>query len=201
MQYPLLKVSQLEYQFVGPVSFEINAAQAIGLSGESGCGKSLMLRAIADMDEHKGSVSLESKKATEMTAPEWRKKVALLPADSQWWFDTVGEHFVQPDINLLSRLGFDESALSWSIGRISTGEKQRLALLRLLENKPTVILLDEPTANLDKNNTLQFESIVEDYINNNEACAIWVSHNVKQLERVAIKNYKLESGQLVQLAC
>ena len=201
MSNPCLNISQLEYQFVGPLDFVVNSAQIIGLSGESGCGKSLMLRAIADMDEHKGDISLYGMLANEMTAPEWRHKVALLPADSQWWFDTVGEHFHRLDKNLLTSLGFDESALDWSIGRISTGEKQRLALLRLLENKPSVLLLDEPTANLDKKNTLVFESVVKNYLHENNACAIWVSHNMDQLDRVAESIFKLESGQLMSHTC
>lgn len=196
-----LNIHQLEYQFVGPVNLEINSSQCIGLSGESGSGKSLLLRAVSDLDEHKGEVSLNDINAHEMSAPQWRKKVAMLPADSQWWLDTVGEHFTQLDKKLLLKLGFDESALEWSVSRISTGEKQRLALLRLLENNPAVLLLDEPTANLDKNNTLLFESIVLDYLKKNNACAIWVSHDLAQLERVSELRFKLESGQLVQHTC
>lgn len=192
---------QLEYQFVGPINLKINSGQCMGLSGESGCGKSLLLRAVADLDEHKGDVLLNGIHANEVSASQWRKQVAMLPADSQWWFDTVGEHFNRLDKAMLNKLGFDETALEWSIGRISTGEKQRLALLRLLENNPAVLLLDEPTANLDANNTLLFESIVLDYLQQNNACAIWVSHDLAQLNRVAKLNFKLESGQLVQQSC
>lgn len=196
-----LNIQQLEYQTIGPLNLQINAAQCVGLSGESGCGKSLLLRAVADMDEHKGDVSLDDVKAHDISAPQWRKKVAMLPADSQWWLDTVGEHFDQVDKVLLSMLGFNEDALSWRISRISSGEKQRLALLRLLVNKPSVLLLDEPTANLDKNNTLIFEKIVLDYLKQNNACAIWVSHDLEQLKRVSTINFKLESGKLVQQLC
>ena len=196
-----LNIHQLEYQFVGPVDLEINPSQCIGLSGGSGCGKSLLLRAVADLDEHKGEVLLNGVNANKMSAPEWRKQVAMLPADSQWWLDTVGEHFKSIDKELLSSLGFDDATLEWSISRVSTGEKQRLALLRLLENKPKVLLLDEPTANLDKNNTLLFESIVTSYLEKNQACAIWVSHDLAQLKRMSGLLFKLDSGQLVQQAC
>ena len=196
-----LSIHQLEYQFVGPLNLEVNPTQCIGLSGESGCGKSLLLRAIADLDEHKGEVLLDNVSLNEMPAPLWRQKVALMPADSQWWFDTVGEHFESPDKNLLHKLGFDDDSLNWSVNRISTGEKQRLALIRVLANKPKVLLLDEPSANLDKENTLLFESIVEDYLKKNKACAIWVSHDLEQLERVSTFKFKLESGQLVKQAC
>ena len=196
-----LTIQQLEYQSIGPIDLQINAMQCVGLSGESGSGKSLLLRAVADLDEHQGEVSLDDVNVNDMSAPQWRKKVAMLPADSQWWFDTVGEHFEQVDKALLDRLGFNEDTLGWMISRMSSGEKQRLALLRLLANKPSVLLLDEPTANLDKTNTLLFESIVQDYLKQHNACAIWVSHDLEQLERVASLNFKLEAGKLVQLPC
>lgn len=201
MSVPSLNIHQLKYQFVGPVNLELNGSQCVGLSGESGSGKSLLLRAVADLDEHEGDVLLNGVNATEISASQWRKKVGMLPADSQWWFDTVGEHFIAADIHLLSRLGFDKSVLSWSVSRISSGEKQRLALLRLLENNPLVLLLDEPTANLDKNNTIIFESVVQDYLKKNNACAIWVSHDLDQLKRVASQHFTIKSGQLEMLPC
>ena len=196
-----LKVHQLEFQFIGPVNVEVKPAQCIGLSGESGCGKSLLLRAIADLDEHKGDVLLDGVKASDIPAPQWRTKVALLPADSQWWCDTVDGHFSLVDKDMLYKLGFKDATLNWNISRMSSGEKQRLALLRVLVNQPAVLLLDEPTANLDENNTLLFESIVENYLIQNNACAIWVSHDLQQLDRVASIQFKLESGQLVKQLC
>jgi ABC-type iron transport system FetAB ATPase subunit len=131
-----------------------------------------------------------------VSAPEWRQHVAMLPAESQWWFDTVGEHFNTTDTELFQRLGFKPQVADWMVSRLSSGEKQRLALIRMLASKPRVLLLDEPTANLDQQNTNTFEQIVADYLATQNACAIWVSHDRKQLQRVTQRIYTIEKGQL-----
>ncbi|MCW9013420.1 MAG: ATP-binding cassette domain-containing protein [Gammaproteobacteria bacterium] len=192
----LLQINQLGYQHCGPIDLQIDAAECIGVSGESGSGKSLLLRAIADLDEHAGQVVVNDVAAADMSAPDWRKIVAVLPADSQWWFDTVGEHFRDDQNARLTALGFSSDVMGWSISRMSSGEKQRLALLRLLNNRPVVLLLDEPTANLDYTNTLIFEQVVDDYLQQNNACAIWVSHDSDQLKRIAQRHFLLAEGRL-----
>ena len=87
--------------------------------------------------------------------------------------------------------------MQWPLTRCSSGEKQRLAILRLLANKPRVLLLDEPTANLDAENTDKVESLIADYLANHNAMAIWVSHNHAQLRRVSTdKRFDLSDGRL-----
>ena len=73
--------------------------------------------------------------------------------------------------------------------RCSSGEKQRLSILRLLANRPKVLLLDEPTANLDAENTRNVEALLIDYLTENNAVALWVSHDHAQLKRVVSTRY------------
>ena len=184
----MLKIHDIEIPGLSPISFELAAGECLGVSGESGCGKTRLLRAIADMDEIKGLVCIDDLCQQDVSGAEWRKQVALLPAESQWWFDTVAPHFSEAETNF-SSLGFDDDVMSWSISRCSSGEKQRLSILRLLANKPRVLLLDEPTANLDAENSKKVEALVAAYLEENKAMAIWVSHNQAQLKRVASKRY------------
>ena len=193
----MLTIKQLHYRHCGPVDLEIENGACIGVYGDSGSGKSLLLRTVADLDEHNGDVLLDNENCQDIAAPDWRRQVALLPAESQWWFDTVGEHFIGEDCDLAS-LGFKDEAMHWQVSRLSTGEKQRLALLRLLQNKPRVLLLDEPTANLDQQNARLFEQQIAKYLQQHNACAIWVSHDIQQLERVADDVYRMQQGQLVR---
>ncbi|MFW2372385.1 MAG: ABC transporter ATP-binding protein [Gammaproteobacteria bacterium] len=194
----MLSIENLKFFHCGPVNLTLSSGQCVGVSGESGTGKSLLLRSIADLDEHQGQCRLDEVSAQSMPANEWRRQVALLPADSQWWFDTVGEHFTEMDPVLLGKLGFPAEVKNWSIRRMSSGEKQRLALLRVLQNQPRVLLLDEPTANLDKRNSAIFEQVVAEYLEQHQACAFWVSHDHGQLDRVADVQFDLKDGRLLE---
>ena len=189
-------IQDLQYLDSGPVNLDVNESEIIGLHGASGTGKSRLLRALADLDEHQGKVSLKELEQTAVCAHVWRKKVALLSAETQWWLDSVGEHFQEIPQQSARLLGFEENIANWQVSRLSSGEKQRLGLLRLMQNKPQVLLLDEPTANLDHDNTLIFEKFVMQYVQENAACSIWVSHDMEQLDRISQRQYEIKSGGL-----
>ena len=113
----------------------------------------------------------------------------MIPAESFWWFDTVGEHYMLfDDRKLLSErlgfFGFDDDVLDWDIARLSTGEKQRLALVRGLSNNPQVLLLDEPSSSLDSHHTNLLETVISNYLQNDNGTVLWVSHDPDQLQRV-----------------
>jgi len=82
------------------------------------------------------------------------------------------------------------------VTRLSNGESQRLALLRLLENRPRVLLLDEPTASLDETNARRVEDLVRNYCRAHEAALVWVSHDRFQLQRLGARKIYLCEGQL-----
>lgn len=182
---------------LGPVSLDLKQHQCLTLTGPSGAGKSLFLRGIADLDPHGGEILLDETACAATAAHKWRQRVGLLPAESHWWFDTVGEHFTEVDEAELSSLGFDPEVLQWSVNRLSTGERQRLALLRLLANHPQVLLLDEPTGNLDPQNTERVEAVIKQYMSTNPVAVIWVSHDARQRQRVGQQHYVLRDGQVL----
>lgn len=193
---PKLIVTNLHVNHVGPINLEINPGEIVCLSGVSGSGKSLLCRAIADLIPHTGNVSLDGQDAQSMSAPAWRRSVALLPAESQWWYDRVGLHYAQRDTMLLQELGFSELTWDWEVARCSTGEKQRLALLRVLANQPQCLLLDEPTGSLDEDNTVRIEQIIQEYAQQHATPVLWVSHSSAQIRRIADRHFRVSKGQL-----
>ncbi|WP_250654736.1 ABC transporter ATP-binding protein [Alkalimarinus coralli] len=194
---PLLSIQNLSLLHVGPINLTLCAHHCIGLSGPSGCGKSVLLKAIADLLESNGEMSLEGQSHKAITAPDWRKKVQLVPAESLWWHNTVGKHFEFPIKQAwLARLSLDSDIAQQAVNQLSTGQKQRLALLRSLEKKPKVLLLDEPTASLDNSNTDSVEKFIKEYITDNNAAALWISHDPSQLERVANTTLYMIDGEL-----
>ncbi|QEP45024.1 ATP-binding cassette domain-containing protein [Ectothiorhodospiraceae bacterium BW-2] len=166
------------------------------LTGASGSGKSLLLRALVDLQPFRGDIWLQGEAVNSMSPMAWRRQVGLLPAESHWWFDSVGAHFQTWPTEALKQLGLDYLTPEHSVADCSTGERQRLALLRLLQNSPQVVLLDEPTAALDLQSTLAVESRLSDYCREQQAALLWVSHTQEQLERLADHHYHLQDGQL-----
>jgi len=196
---PRLILQGFHPRLLEPIDLEVEASECVAVSGPSGSGKSLLLRAIADLDPNEGEIRLDGCEHLEMSGPDWRRQVALLPAESGWWAEQVGEHFDAPDPDLLERLGFGDDCLSWPVSRLSSGERQRLALARALALEPRVLLLDEPTANLDAANTRRVEECVRSYRERTGASAIWVSHADDQRRRVADRELGIVDGRLVPL--
>ena len=189
------EIKSLQVLNLAPWSCELAEGECITLGGASGSGKTRLLRAIADLDPHQGECLLAGKNCSSMAGHEWRRQVGYLTAESQWWHPLVGAHFEDADTGLLKQLGFDESVMGWRIERLSSGEKQRLALVRMLQQNPGVLLLDEPTANLDRDCTRVIEKIVAQQQQQGKA-VIWVSHNQQQSLRVSDRYWQIASGRL-----
>lgn len=204
----MLTLSSVRVLHVGPVDLSIAAGECVCLSGASGSGKSLLLRAVSDLVPHEGEARLNDVPCTAMLPPLWRRQVGLLSAESAWWYERIGQHFphdARDDATLCAsfeQLGFRTDTLDWEVARCSTGERQRLALLRLLAQGPKALLLDEPTASLDPKSVHQVESLLARYREEHAVPVLWVSHDPAQIERMATRHLIMgERGQLVTPAC
>lgn len=192
------RVDQLGREGLEPSSFQLERAEISSLAGPSGSGKTLLLRALADLDESHGRVELEGRPRETFDAPEWRRRVGLLPAEPGWWAPTVREHFIEWDRIDPARLGLPPSIGEAPVSRLSTGERQRLALLRLLEGEPDVLLLDEPTSALDADSTAAVESLISERRARGTA-VLWAGHDKEQALRVASRRFEIVSGRLREI--
>ncbi len=184
----LLEVSALSAAGMSAaIDLKVYANQVWILAGPSGSGKSQFLKSLADLIEHQGLVRLSGTAQEEMCPEQWRAQVMYFAAETAWWEDTVAEHFeTLPAPEQLAMLGLDETMLQASPLSLSSGEKQRLALLRGLSRAPRVLLLDEITANLDQENALQVEKLLSQYLAEHEtgASIVWISHDLAQHQRI-----------------
>lgn len=169
----------------------------MAVQGTSGAGKSLLLRALADLDPHEGEISLDGKSWDSIPAPQWRRRVAYLPSEPGWWSDYVIDHF--PDweaVNSwLEALSLPAAIGNRTVERLSTGERQRLALVRTLALEPRVLLLDEPTSGLDNKTTCAVEWILKERLKMGTSI-LWVTHDPAQARRVAQRCLFLENGHV-----
>ncbi len=197
---PTLELDAIRNLAGGPFSLEISPGECVGLQGPSGCGKTLLLRAVADLDPHEGEARLDGKPAADFRPSDWRSAVALLPAESAWWEETVRPHF--PSVNhgdpedVLQKLGFGPEVMDWNVSRLSTGERQRLAFARMLVRSPKALLLDEPTASLDSVNIERVESLLTAYRQAFKVPVLLVSHDKGQLLRATDRSYRIAGGSL-----
>lgn len=195
-----LRLERLAVGELAEVSLTIAPRDVHCLSGPSGSGKSRLLRAVADLEPHGGEVWLGDISQAALPAHVWRARVMLVPAESQWWADSVGEHMPQAAPADLEALGFTSEVLAWQVSRLSSGEKQRLALLRAISREPMVLLLDEPTANLDDATTRRVEAWLVARIRERGWPVLWVAHDPAQIQRVAERHWRIEGSELVEAA-
>ena len=167
------------------------------MRGASGAGKSLLLRAIADLDPNEGNVRLDGVAREAMLGPLWRRQVAYLAAEPGWWAETVAEHFDNWPILAqdAARLLLPQGLGGQPVARLSTGERQRLALLRSLERRPSVLLLDEPTAALDQSARDAVEALLAERLAAG-AAILWVSHDSGQCARMARRSLVVTAGRV-----
>ncbi|MFQ5565048.1 MAG: ATP-binding cassette domain-containing protein [Paracoccaceae bacterium] len=193
----MLIVNGLRTKAGGPVGFTFESGEIIAVRGPSGAGKSLMLRAIADLDPAEGEVTLDGTERARIPAPEWRRRVAYVPAESGWWDDRVGAHFPDGGGNgtLIEALGLDPAVLGWEVRRLSTGERHRLAIARALARDPQVWLFDEPTAALDAAAARRVEVVIAQG-RDRGAAILMVTHDDIQAARLADRVLTMAEGRL-----
>lgn len=195
-----LTLKNFSTPLLDPFDLELAPGECITLNGPSGSGKSRLLRAIADLDSHGGEAWCDDTEQTDVPGPAWRGRVGLLPAESAWWGERVREHFHRFDLSLMQRLELPGECGDWPVSRLSSGERQRLALLRLLAATPEVLLLDEPTANLDRSNIERVEALILEWCRERRCAALWVSHDPAQQQRVALRHLRIKQRRLVRIS-
>lgn len=195
----MLSVRHLFAPGVAADALQVGDGECVAVMGPSGAGKTLLLRAIADLDPNRGEVCANGIDRARVSGPAWRQVVGYLPAESGWWAETVGAHF--PDRNgcrpLFTEMRLPADVLDWPVLRLSTGERQRLALARALVRTPRVLLLDEPTGALDEEARTAVEGILRRALEEG-ASMLMVTHDLAQAERLAARIARVENGKLLE---
>ncbi|WP_295851885.1 ATP-binding cassette domain-containing protein [Tardiphaga sp.] len=183
----------------GPFDLTLERGACASITGPSGSGKSLLLRMVADLDPNEGQVHLDGRSRATWSAPDWRKRVIYVAAESGWWAEDVAQHFPATERTavraMTDRFGLKSELLDGPVARLSTGEKQRLALARALLRAPLILLLDEPTSALDDESIERVELLLRERMTAGMSI-LMVTHNGRQAERLARRHYLMSAGRL-----
>ncbi len=191
---------------------QIQRGEILALVGPSGAGKSTLLRLLNFLESPvSGAITFDGTAvngnlplATRRRVTTVFQKPALLrrsvAANIGYGLGLRGEK-ISPELldYWLTRLGLQELR-NQKASKLSAGEAQRAALARALVIRPDVLLLDEPTANLDPYNVDLIENIVREENHKNNTTVVLVTHNVFQAKRLAHRTALLMGGKLVELS-
>jgi len=196
----LLELIGLYSRLVGPFDLRLEAGECVAITGASGAGKSLFLRLIADLDPGNGQVLLNGRERQSWTPSAWRRQVLYSAAEPGWWAARVREHFPGPALararEMAPLLDLRLSLLDAPVLQLSTGERQRMALIRALAVEPPVLLLDEPTGALDQDSTALVEEMLAERLAGGTAI-LMVTHNPDQARRVGSRHAQMVARRLV----
>ena len=189
--------------------FEIRGTEKIALVGRNGSGKSTFLRLLAgelspDRDDSGQGGLCTSRRVTTgllhqqaFSDPSATVEQALLkacPCPDQW--DRERFDWEQEYDRILTGFGLSKEDKKKPVSQFSGGEQTKLALIRLLLQKPDILLLDEPTNHLDTDSAEWLEQYLRDY----EKAVVVVSHDRYFLDRVADTVWELQDGRLTRYA-
>lgn len=198
------------------VSLDIDEGETVSITGKSGCGKTTLLNVIAGITSHeRGTIYFHDKKIsnrwdiaaarrrnreigfifqTFMLMPqESVERNVFLPARIRGRMNREVKDYAHEIMGRLRIYKYRNTAA----GRLSGGQKQRVAIARALVNRPSLILADEPTANLDRSTSHEIFDIINDIRSEGTAVLI-ITHKDYMHERSS-RVYAMEEGILKAL--
>ena len=195
------------------VSFEVDYKETISIVGESGSGKTSLIMLIGGLEKaSSGKIQFKEFEISNLKEDQIseirRKKIGIVFQS----FYLIPNYTALENVSLtleinkiknpeqkakeiLDRFGLDQR-LNNLPSQLSGGEQQRVAIARSIAMKPQLILADEPTGNLDSENSNLISKILFDYVNEEKASLIIVTHD-NNLANQTKRKIKIKDGRIV----
>jgi putative ABC transport system ATP-binding protein len=213
----IFKSGNQSIKAVDQASIEIHAGEFVGLVGPSGSGKTTMLAMLAALlTPSEGQVLINGQDLGVMSD---RERVYFRGKEIGFAFqannlipylnvlenvdlmlrinNNYNKETRQDAIDLLTRLGLGDRLYSLP-RQLSGGQRQRASIARTLIHKPSVVLADEPTANLDTERAYQVVEIYADLIHEQNKAGIMVTHDLRMC-RYVDKIIQIEDGKITNI--
>lgn len=202
---------KFDYTLFNDINLDIKPATTTAIMGVSGSGKSTILHILSTLlPPYSGEVIYNNKSLYQLSNSELLKI-------RRYDFGIIFQaHYLFKGFNgfenielatilsgqkidpkLLEALKIDK-VINQKIGELSGGQQQRVSIARVLAKKPKIIFADEPTGNLDQATAKEVMSIIFDYVRDNNAALVLVTHD-DDLAKLCDDRYQLASYALTQI--
>ena len=194
---------------VNNINFKIGENEIIGLLGPNGCGKTTTIAMILGLLKPTKGKVLINKKDIENNRIELLHKMNFISP----YIELPKKLTVKQNLivyaklynvkNIDKRIDYLSSSLKLNkfinnlTGELSSGQKNRVSLAKSLINKPSVLLLDEPTASLDPETGNFVRSFLEYYITQKKISILLASHNMEEVKRLCTSVMMIKSGRII----
>lgn len=195
------------------VSFSLESGEVGGVIGPNGSGKTTLLRCINKiLEPKKGSILIEGEVLNSLKRGEIAKRIGYVPQiESSSFPSTVFDAVLlgrKPHINwkprpkdlklvsdVIDMLGLKELAMR-DINELSGGQRQKVIIARAFAQEPEVLLLDEPTSNLDLKHQLEVFNLVRRVVKDNQLSAVVAIHDLNLAARYCDKLIIMNDGKV-----
>jgi lipoprotein-releasing system ATP-binding protein len=212
------KLGHESIQVLKDISFDISIGEMASIVGTSGSGKTTLLNLLAGLDDPtEGEVLMSGQNLAKLS-----DKAKALARNKNMGF-VFQFHHLLPEFSaldnvimpcrivgkvstdsleygkeLLTKVGLGDR-MKHRPGELSGGERQRVAIARALINKPSVVLMDEPTGNLDEESSEKAQILIESLNSEFKSSFVIVTHNQDWANRIPIQ-FKLSKGHLEKVS-
>jgi iron complex transport system ATP-binding protein len=210
-----VSLSYNHHPVVQDLSFCLQPGELVGLIGPNGCGKTSIIKALSRvLNLRSGKITLDGKDLGLISRGQLARQIGVVPQNP-----ALPETFSVLEVVLLGRnphLGLlrgessHDMAVTWwamertglaalagrRIGELSGGEKQRVTIARILAQEPTVILLDEPTANLDISHQIEILDLIKSLCRERNLAVLITLHDLNLAAQYCDRLMMLKGGQI-----
>ena len=207
-----LTFSYNSHKILDDLDVAVADSEVLSLVGPNGSGKTTLIKCIDRILKPKGSILLDGKEIESMSRQDIAKLIGYVPQSSSTplattVFDTVlmgrrphiswrvSDSDLDKVADVLERLHLEDLAMR-DFAQLSGGQKQKVLIARALAQEPAVLLLDEPTSNLDMKHQLEVMETISSLVKEKRISAVMAIHDLNLAARFSDKLVMLKNGQV-----